>query len=87
MQACAVYGTGYCDITGESDWVRQMIDRFDDEARRSGARIVHFCGHDCVPWDLLTLQAAKQLKSKGETLSSIECFDEIRGLCASGPAV
>lgn len=30
-----------------------MIDRYDDLARRSGAKIVHFCGHDCVPWDLM----------------------------------
>ena len=47
-----VNGTDYCDITGETDWVRDMIDKHDNTARRSGARIVHFCGHDCVPWDL-----------------------------------
>ena len=47
-----VYGTDYCDITGETDWVRGMIDQHDTSAKASGARIVHFCGHDCVPWDL-----------------------------------
>jgi hypothetical protein len=55
VAACAEYGTHYCDITGEADWVRQMILRFDGLARRSGSRIVHFCGHDCVPWDLSVL--------------------------------
>jgi short subunit dehydrogenase-like uncharacterized protein len=45
-------GTHYCDITGETDWVRKMIDKYDDVARRTGARIVSFCGHDCVPWDI-----------------------------------
>ena len=55
VAACAEHGTHYCDITGEADWVRQMILRFDDLARRSGSRIVHFCGHDCVPWDLSVL--------------------------------
>ena len=50
VEACATTGTHYCDITGESDWVREMIDRFDDCAAETGARIVHFCGHDCVPW-------------------------------------
>jgi hypothetical protein len=44
VAACAVAGTHYCDITGESDWVREMVDRYDDAARESGARIVHFCG-------------------------------------------
>ena len=48
----SVYGTDYCDITGETDWVRDMVDKHDPNARASGARIVHFCGHDCVPWDL-----------------------------------
>jgi len=48
----AVNGTHYCDITGETDWVRNMIDQYDDVARASGSRIVHFCGHDCIPWDL-----------------------------------
>ena len=45
-------GTDYCDITGETDWVREMIDKYDSTAKKTGARIVHFCGHDCVPWDL-----------------------------------
>ena len=48
VAACAVAGTHYCDITGESDWVREMVDRYDDAARKSGARIVHFCG-TCSP--------------------------------------
>jgi short subunit dehydrogenase-like uncharacterized protein len=29
-----------------------MIDKYDNLAKESGARIVHFCGHDCIPWDL-----------------------------------
>lgn len=49
---CLENGTHYGDITGETDWVRKMIDLYDGAARESGARIIHFCGHDCVPWDL-----------------------------------
>ena len=52
VRFCAQNGTHYCDITGETDWVRKMIDLYEPEAAASGARIVHFCGHDCVPWDL-----------------------------------
>ena len=29
-------GTHYCDITGETDWVRKMIDKYDEVARKSG---------------------------------------------------
>lgn len=52
---CAQYGTSYADITGETNWVREMIDKYDDVAKKTGARIVHFCGHDCIPWDLSAL--------------------------------
>jgi short subunit dehydrogenase-like uncharacterized protein len=52
VAACARSGTHYCDITGEVQWVRRMIDAHEDEARRSGARLVHFCGFDSIPSDL-----------------------------------
>jgi len=77
VESCALQGTHYCDITGETDWVRKMVDQFDDLARESGARIVSFCGHDCIPWDLMVLECSKHLKKKGERLESISFYDEI----------
>ncbi|MCP4384164.1 MAG: saccharopine dehydrogenase [Hyphomicrobiales bacterium] len=60
VEACAKAGTHYCDLTGEPYWMRQMIDAHQAEAQRSGARIVHSCGHDSIPSDLgvLFLQKA-----------------------------
>ena len=52
--------------------MRKMVDQFDDVARQSGARIVSFCGHDCVPWDLMALQCAKQLKKSGESMNEVQ---------------
>lgn len=52
VAACAAAGTDYVDITGESLWVREMIERHSGAAAASGARIVHCCGFDCVPFDL-----------------------------------
>ena len=46
VQACAEAGTDYVDLTGEVLFQRESIDRFDDIARRTGARIVHACGFD-----------------------------------------
>jgi short subunit dehydrogenase-like uncharacterized protein len=45
VRLCAELGTHYADITGETDWVRTTIDQFDETAKRTGARIVHFAGH------------------------------------------
>ncbi len=53
--ACARAGTHYADITGETPWVRRMIDLHETTARDSGARLVPFCGFDSVPSDLGTL--------------------------------
>jgi short subunit dehydrogenase-like uncharacterized protein len=52
VRACAESGTDYCDLTGEVQWIRRMIDRHEAKARGSGARIVHCCGFDSIPSDL-----------------------------------
>lgn len=52
VAACAETGTHYCDLTGEVHWMRRMIDAHDATARKTGARIVHTCGFDCIPSDM-----------------------------------
>ncbi len=52
VEACAREGTHYCDLTGEVQFMREAIDRFDAVAKSSGARIVHTCGFDSIPSDL-----------------------------------
>lgn len=52
VEACAETGTDYCDLTGEVQWIRRMLDAYEAKARRSGARIVHSCGFDSIPSDL-----------------------------------
>lgn len=52
VAAAAAAGTDYCDLTGETQWMRRMIDAHQDAAAASGARIVHACGFDSIPSDL-----------------------------------
>jgi short subunit dehydrogenase-like uncharacterized protein len=52
VAACAEGGTHYCDLAGEVQWIRRMIDAHDATARQSGARIVHCCGFDSIPMDI-----------------------------------
>lgn len=65
IKACVENGTDYCDLTGETQWIRRMIDLYEASARDSGARIVHCCGFDSIPSDLgvwfLQQQAQQQL--------------------------
>jgi short subunit dehydrogenase-like uncharacterized protein len=52
VQACATTGTDYCDLAGEVPWIRRMIAQYSTTAARSGARLVHCCGFDSIPFDL-----------------------------------
>jgi len=77
VSACVAAGTDYCDITGEVYWVREMIAKHDNEARRTGARIVHLCGHDSIPWDLTVMMLAKKIKADGGSeLGRVDLWDE-----------
>ncbi|WP_265444175.1 saccharopine dehydrogenase family protein [Flexivirga meconopsidis] len=68
VDACATAGTDYVDLTGEVLFVRESIDQFQEEANRTGARIVHSCGFDSVPSDLgvLVLAEAARADDAGE---------------------
>lgn len=52
VKACVEHGTDYCDLTGEVQWIRRMIEKYEVQARESGARIVHCCGFDSIPSDM-----------------------------------
>ncbi|MGA0603937.1 saccharopine dehydrogenase family protein [Caulobacter sp. KR2-114] len=52
VAACAAAGTDYVDLTGESNWIHQMIGAHEAAAKASGARIVFSCGFDSIPFDL-----------------------------------
>ncbi|MCA1007809.1 saccharopine dehydrogenase NADP-binding domain-containing protein [Rhodococcus hoagii] len=63
--ACAEAGTDYVDLTGETPFTRESIDRFHDTAVASGARIVHSCGFDSIPSDLGVHVLHRQVQADG----------------------
>jgi len=52
VAACVEHGTHYCDLAGEVQWMRKMIDQHEPADGNSGARIVHACGFDSIPSDI-----------------------------------
>lgn len=66
VKVCAETGTDYCDLTGEVQWIRRMVVKYEAQAKKSGARIVHCCGFDSIPSDLgvffLQQEAKKRFK-------------------------
>lgn len=63
VKACVETGTDYCDLTGEVQWARRMIDRYEPAAKVSGARIVHCAGFDSIPSDLGVFYLQQQAKA------------------------
>jgi saccharopine dehydrogenase (NAD+, L-glutamate forming) len=61
VAACAAAGTDYVDLTGEPEFVDLMWLRYNEEAKASGARIVHSCGFDSIPYDLGALFTVERL--------------------------
>jgi short subunit dehydrogenase-like uncharacterized protein len=61
VAACAAAGTDYVDLTGEPEFVDLMWLRYNEQARQSGARLVHSCGFDSIPYDLGAQFTVEQL--------------------------
>lgn len=61
VAACAAAGTDYVDLTGEPEFVDRMWLGHHEQAKRSGARLVHCCGFDSIPHDLGAYFTVKQL--------------------------
>jgi short subunit dehydrogenase-like uncharacterized protein len=59
LAACVDAGTDYTDLCGEPVWMRQMIDKYHESAKASGARITFSSGFDSIPFDLGVLMLQK----------------------------
>lgn len=86
VAACAANGTHYCDLAGEVQWMRRMIDAHHDRAKSTGARIVHTCGFDSIPSDLGTWAVQREFRATyGEPASHVTAlFGEQSGALSGG---
>lgn len=64
IAACAKAGTDYVDLCGEPAWMAQMIERYEAQAKASGARIVFSCGFDSIPFDLGVLYLQQHARER-----------------------
>ena len=82
VKACVETATDYADITGEPEFVNQMIERYDAAAREKRIRIINCCGFDSIPHDLGAYMTAKALPSDQPVV--IEGFVSARGKPSGG---
>jgi short subunit dehydrogenase-like uncharacterized protein len=80
VAACVRNGTHYVDITGETPWVKGLIERHHQDAERKGARIIPFCGFDSIPSDLSARLANEAMWERyGEACTAVKVAFSIRG--------
>ncbi len=86
IKACVETGTDYCDLTGEPHWIKKMLIAYEDQAKKSGARIVHCTGFDSIPSDLgvyYTQREAKKLYGSACTAIKMR-IKNMRGAASGG---
>jgi len=64
VASCVENGTHYCDLSGEVQWIRKMIDLHHDEAEKAKVKITHCCGFDSIPSDMGVYFFQNELKKK-----------------------
>ena len=52
VKSCIKTNTHYCDLAGEAQWIRKIIDTYHQEAKNKKIRIVNSCGFDSIPSDI-----------------------------------
>jgi short subunit dehydrogenase-like uncharacterized protein len=81
VASCVKNSTHYVDITGETFWIKEMIDKHHAEAVSKGIRIIPSCGYDSLPSDLGVFFSAKQL---GKPIKRVESYHTGRGSASGG---
>lgn len=85
VAACAAAGVHYCDLAGEAQFMRAMIDAHEEAARASGARIVHACGFDSIPSDMGVYFLQQQAQAKtGQVCDEVRLYVKATKGGASG---
>ena len=64
IEACIKTNTNYCDITGETQWIRKMIDKYHSKAKENKIKIINSCGFDSIPSDMGVFYSQKNLFEK-----------------------
>ncbi len=80
VAACVDAKTHYCDITGETPWIAQMISKHHAQAEKDGTRIVPSCGFDSVPSDLGAYLVQREMLARhGEPCTQIKAAFTVGG--------
>jgi short subunit dehydrogenase-like uncharacterized protein len=86
VAACAENGTHYLDVTGETVWVREMLQKYHDTAKGNKAILIPEIGVESAPSDLTAYTAVSTIrKSLNCGVRDVTCaVHEFKGAGFSG---
>ena len=86
VEACAKNGTHYLDVTGESPWVLEMIEKYDEMAKANHAIIIPEIGIESAPSDLLAFALVNVIRKEHSigTKEVIVSIHDFKGTASGG---
>jgi short subunit dehydrogenase-like uncharacterized protein len=73
IEACIAAGAHYVDLTGELQFVREVIADFEGPATAAGVKIVQVCGFEALPPDLMVALASERARERwGEGIAAVD---------------
>ena len=87
ISTCCKMGVHYVDLCGEPGWMFEM-QKYNEDAKNSGAVIVHSCGFDSIPSDCgVYFLQKKAIEKFQKPLSQIKCrVRKMKGEFSGGTA-
>lgn len=82
VAACVAEGTDYVDLTGETQWWQDIVERYHERAAAREVLIIPSCGYDCIPADMGALFCAAQLPR--DQPMTIDAYARARGSASGG---
>ena len=74
VERCVENGCSYVDITGETQFIRAMIERHHDAAVKKKVAIVHCCGYDSVPSDIGALVLVDHMRKSRMSVGHVHHY-------------
>jgi short subunit dehydrogenase-like uncharacterized protein len=85
VEACAQQGTHYLDVTGETPWVRDIIVKYEETAKKTGAIIIPEVGIESAPSDLVAYIATRLVRKVWDC-GVMDVVASVHELKSSGPS-
>ncbi|MES2743953.1 MAG: saccharopine dehydrogenase NADP-binding domain-containing protein [Bdellovibrionota bacterium] len=79
VESVVKQGRAYCDITGETVFIGEMIAKFQEEALSTGAVLIPMAGFDSVPADITSFLALESAREHSWVIDRMDHYYKARG--------